>query len=194
MQLSFFEVSVVLLIIWSIAYCLIKSKISTAKLYFALLAIMATPAMFFGKLPLMGLQPEIFNLANILLFAFLMLFVLIPWFVFDKWHLKKPVFVLKEQYIKTMQFVFLITILLSLSATIYFIPYTVNGYQMGAQEMRLMLQNEFILPPTIFTTAAIAVATFSPIAILFVFISLLNPKLTKYTIWLIFSLSTRLTD
>jgi hypothetical protein len=87
MQLSFFEVSIVLLFIWSVAYFLTRSKISTAKVYFVLLAIMASPALFFKKLPLMGLQPEIFNMANILLFAFLMLVVLIPWFIFDKWHL-----------------------------------------------------------------------------------------------------------
>lgn len=183
-------VSILLLVVWYVTYRYLRSKLSTCKIYFVLLGLMALPGLFIPDLPLMGLYPRFFNFWYIVLFAVLMVLVLIPWIKFDKYLNNIPNFTIKPQYIDSLKWVFVLTIVLSLYSIVYVYPYASNSITQGALEVRHSLSEESPLPPNIFTTMAVGFASFSPVAILLAYISMLDKRLQKYTILLIISSSS----
>ena len=185
--LSTTGVSIVLLIILGITYIVLKRTLYSAKIYFMLLLIMSSAGVFISDLPLMGLSPNIYQFDNILLFALLMLISAIPWISFDKIFRHLPVFTIKDRYIPLIRTIFIATIILSFIAIAYLLPYSIRSFMLGASDIRSSIMNDYLLPPTLFTTFAVGIAALYPITILFVYISLLDSRLAKYTIWLILS-------
>ena len=185
--LSTTGVSIVLLIILGITYIILKRALYSAKIYFMLLLIMSSAGVFISDLPLMGLSPNIYQFENILLFALLMVISAIPWISFDKIFRHLPVFTIKDRYIPLIRTIFIATIILSFIAIAYLLPYSIRSFMLGASDIRSSIMNDYLLPPTLFTTFAVGIAAFYPITILFVYISLLDSRLAKYTIWLILS-------
>lgn len=181
-------VSIVLLIFWYFCYTVLKKGIVTAKLFFFLLALMGCAGLFFHPLPLMGLYPDSYDFFNILLFAILMIVGLIPWFGFDKFMKQRWEIQINERYYKLLKSLFFVSIVCSLYAIIYAIPYAVMSYVLGASDVRLLLGTEGeLMPKNIYTTLAMGFGAFSPVNVLFVFISLLDKRLSKYTPFLVIS-------
>lgn len=192
MSLSTTGVSIVLMIIWGVSYLVLKKYIYSAKLYFVLLLIMSSAGLLIPELPLMGLYPDKYILSNIILFAFLMIVTIIPWISFDKLYKHKLVFTIKDKYISSLKLTFIVTILLSFIAIIYLLPYAIRSFLIGAQEIRSIVSNESILPQTLLTTFAVGISALYPITIMFVYITLLDTRLSKYTVFLIISSLTYL--
>lgn len=177
-------VSIILLIVFGIFYKKNKGIIVSLKIYFVLLGVMALAGVLFDPLPLMGLYPTEYYPKYILFFAILMLVVIKPWFVFDKFLINKPIFSVKEKYIKTIKKIYVVVIVLSFYAIIYTLPYTMIAWAKGADAMK---SGSGILPHSIFTTLAVGFATFSPVTIVLFYISLLDKRLSKFGIFLLVS-------
>ena len=183
-MISVSTVSIILLIVWFLSYLKLRRYAETSKIYFLLLFIMGIPGLIIDPLPLMGLEPRYFHIKNVLLFAFLMIIILIPWFAFDKFMKKKPIIVIRDNYIKYFRIVFIFTILLSLYSIIYTLPFAIKAYQIGLDNIR-NLGSDALLPKSIFTTLALGSTSLTPIIVLFVFISFTDFRLYHYTKWLV---------
>lgn len=182
------SVSIFLLIVWTIFYIVLKRRMVSLKLYFVLLVFMASAGLIFHPLPLMGLYPDIYRFINIVLFSILMVLGIIPWLDFDKFLKRRFVIILNERYLFLIKLCFLISIICSFYAIIYSIPYSVISYSMGANNVRLLLDTgDTLMPQNVFTTLAIGFGAFSPVNIIFVFISLLDKRLKRYTLFLVIS-------
>lgn len=189
MVLSTTGVSIVLLTIWAIMYRLLRKRLGTSKFYFLLLVLMGSAGLLLHPLPIVGgdLTPMYFHLSNIVLFSFLMMIVLLPWLKVDRYLKNKNQFIINEKYIDTLKVVFTTIIILSITAMVYFAPYFVRGTLMNSNELRSILGEESLLPQSIWTTLGVGICELLPIDILLVYISLLDKRLRKYTIWLVLS-------
>lgn len=190
--LSTTGVSIVLLIIWSISYLCHKNRLYSAKIYYFLLLIMGSAGILIPELPLMGLYPNKYYLSNIILFAFLLIITIIPWITYDKLYKYKPIFTIKDKYIGSLKLTFTVTIVLSFISIAYLLPYAIRSFLIGAEEIRSMSTNESILPQTFLTTFSVGISALYPVTILFVYITLLDTRLSKYTVFLIISSFTYL--
>ena len=186
-MLSTSSVSIVLLLVWGILYYLLHKKLYTAKLYFMLLLLMGGAGLFFYPLPLMDLVPDVFNLSNILLFALLMVLAVLPWLIVDKLIKRRPLLYVDDISIKTIKTVNMILIILPAYSIIYSMPYALLAASMGADNVRTVVSDGSLMPPTIYTTFAVGFASFSPIIVLMFYISLLDNRLKKYSFWLTIS-------
>lgn len=185
MELSFFTVSIVLTIIWGLAYIKLKNHLVTSKGYFFLLLLMALAGIV---LPLnryldLGYDP-IFSLSNTILFAFLLLSALYPWLVFDKGIKGINQFIVKPIFYSYLRTAAIIMILLSVYAMAYTLPYAIIGYTMGAGEVRAYILDESILPASPLTTIAVGVGFLAPLYIVMFFLCLITPALKKYSAWM----------
>ena len=185
MELSFFSVSVVLIIIWGLAYIRLKKLLITSKGYFFLLFLMALAGIV---LPLnryldLGYDP-VFSLSNTILFAFLLLSALYPWIVFDKGIKRISKFIVNPKYYSYLRIVAIIMILLSVYAMAYTLPYAIIGYTMGAGEVRAYILDDSILPASPLTTVAVGVGFLAPLYVVMFFLCLITPVLKKYSAWI----------
>lgn len=181
-------VSVELLVIWLMFFVVRKvSTNSSCIIYFTLLLAMSIAGLVLNPMPLLGLQPCEYDPVNIFIFAILMLLMILPWFTFDSYIDCNPYITINECHIVLLQKVFLITIVLSAYAIVYAMPYAVFAYSLGAETIRNMIMDKVIMPNNVFTTMAVGISTFSPVIILFFFISLLDDRLKKYRVLLVLS-------
>lgn len=186
-MLSTSLVSVVLLIVWGAFYLFMREKMFTSKMYFALLLLMGSAGLLFNPLPLMGLQPEFYRLGNVILFALLMGFTVIPWLKVDKLFGKGVAVSIKEDAISRIKSTNIFLIILSLYSIVYSFPYAVTATIMGADDVRTLIADDYMMPKTFFTTLAVGFASLAPINVLMFYLSLLDKRLKKYSVWLAIS-------
>lgn len=127
------------------------------------------------------------GIRNMSLFFFLLASTAIPWLCFDKWFKKRPMIVVTDKGAAFFEIVFRIVIVSCLFSYIYIFPYAIRSFSLGAAEIRGSLGSSSVLPESIFTTFAVAIATLSPYYVFFFFLSWLHPRLKKYSIWLFIS-------
>lgn len=186
-MISTTTVSIVVLLIWGILYTLYRKRMFSSKLYYALLLIMGSAGLFFHPLPLMGLVPENYRVWNVILFAFLMGFTFLPWLKVDKLFRTNITFCVKDSYIGTIKRINIFLIILSLYSILYSLPYAIHATSLGADTVRTMLADDYMMPKTIFTTFAVGFASFAPVDVLMFYICLIDNRLKKYSIWLAIS-------
>lgn len=181
-------VALILLIIWGSFFLHIKKKIRSGYVYFFFLGCMLLPASI-GDFHTTWLhEPDLFN---IIIFSLCLIIGFLPWLKFDEWSTKK-IFFVPNIALKKFKVIFIFIILLSLYSIIYFIPFVILAFVLGAAEVRTDLYSGTVsfIPNNIFTTIAAFGAGFFPIDILFFFISCLSPELRRYRIWLAISSSS----
>lgn len=187
-MLSTTTVSIVLLCIWASFYRVLKNRLGTSKLYFFLLLLMGSAGLFLHPIPLMDLDVRSIDFFHVVLFALLMLFVLIPWINADSFFKNKYIFEVRDGYLPTIRIIFIVTIICSFYAIVYSIPYAVLSFVIGSSDIRALLDDGgSLMPENYMTTMAMGFGAFSPVVIIFVFISLLNKKLRFYTPFLVIS-------
>lgn len=183
MELSFFTVSIVLTIIWGLAYIKLKNHLVTSKGYFFLLLLMALAGIV---LPLnryldLGTSHD-FRLEYIVTFALLLVSALYPWLRFDSWFKRVDSFYVNPNYLSLLKTSMSIMVLLAIYAIVYTLPYAIIGYTMGASDVRAFIMDDSILPKSPLTTVAVGVGFLAPIYIVCFFLTLITPALKKYTI------------
>lgn len=183
-MISSTTVSIVVLLVWGILYTLYRKRMFSSKLFYTLLLIMGSAGLFFRPLPLMGLVPEYYNVWNVILFALLMGFTFLPWLNVDKLFRTNITFCIKDSYIKTIKNINIFLIIVSIYSIIYSFPYAINATAMGADTVRTMLADDYMMPKTIFTTFAVGFASLAPVDVLMFYISLIDNRLKIYSVWL----------
>lgn len=181
-MISFSEVSLILIFIWGISYLFIRRYIETLHTYFFLLLLMVLPGFIFPLNEYLELDYEfVFNAWYSVLFAFLLVFAIIPWFHVDVWLKKNREFQIDLVKLPKLKFLCLVTILLSAYAIFYALPYAIIAFSMGGAEVRSFIMNDSIYPKTFFTTLAVGIGFLSPLTILLFYISLLSDRLKYFT-------------
>ena len=149
-----------------------------------LLFLMVTPGF------IIDVQNEIFwgtvKTRNLTLFIILLCLTAIPWIAFDNWFRKIRTITLSEKGVILLKKVFNVVIVACLFSYIYVFPYAIRSYSIGAIEIRDNLRDLSVLPESIFTTISVAIGLLSPFYVFFFFLSFLDERLKKYTIWLFF--------
>ena len=153
-MLSSRAVSILLLLFWGFVYLRLKNRIITSKVYFGLLAIMASAGLFYDPLPLMGLTPTTYSLTYIVMFAFIMVVTVIPWLKFDGFMLNSPTFAVNTKKLKLLKTVYAVVIICSFFSIAYALPYAVVAWLMGADVVCASLVDGYIIPKSIFITLA----------------------------------------
>lgn len=184
-MLNYFQVSVVLIIIWGAAYYTLRKKIFTSKGYFMLLFVMAIAGIV---LPLdemldLGCEPS-FSFLYTILFAFLLLSAIIPWIDFEKYLKTIKRFNINPSCLPTLRIAIITMTLLSIFAILYTLPYAIIAYKMGAADIRWVIKDQSLLSISPLTTVAVGVGLISPIYIYLFYLSLLTPELHKYSKYL----------
>lgn len=184
-MLNYFQVSVVLLIIWGVAYYILRKKINSSKGYFALLFVMAIAGVV---LPMedvldLGCEPS-FSILYTALFAFLLLSAIIPWIDFEKYLKTIKRLSINPSCLPTLRIAIIALTLLSLFAILYTLPYAIVAYKMGAADIRLFIKDQSLLPNSPLTTIAVGVGLIAPLYIYFFYLSLLTPGLHRYSKYL----------
>lgn len=168
-------VSIILLIVWSLAFLINRKKIYSAKIYFYILFIMSSAGVILDLN--FYYYTKTYNAFVILLFAFIMLLVLIPWKQFDNW-MKRNIIVINEKYIGLIKGTIILCSFLSIFTIIYCLPYALMAHTLGALDVR---QEEGLFPASPLTTLAAAVAGLTPFGILGFFICRLDTRLYLYS-------------
>lgn len=181
-MLNYFQVSILLLLIWGVFYLLLKKKLYSGKGYFVLLLLMCSAGLV---LPLertldLGFNPS-FSAGNIILFALLLMSAFIPWLSFENYIKKVDRFSVNPSSVSNLKFACVVLILLSIYAIVYTLPYAIIAYKMGAADVRMYIKDQSLLPNSIFTTVAVGVGLITPVYILLFYISLITDKLKKYS-------------
>lgn len=127
------------------------------------------------------------QLKNIITFIFFLLLTTIPWLTFDKWMKYKPSITVTDKGVDLLKKIFIIIIFASLISDLYIAPYAIRSYNMGAIEVRDNLSNISVLPNSLLTTISVTVGLLSPLYVLFVYLSLLDKRLHKYSFFLFIS-------
>lgn len=148
---------------------------------------MVSAGILFDPLPLMDLKPCEYNIMNIMLFSVLMMLVLKPWFAYDKYLLQSNVFIVNEKYVELIKKVFIITIVLSAYSIVYALPYVIFALSIGAENIRNIITDAVVMPKTIYTTLAVGISTFTPVTIVFFYVSLLDSRFKRYRFLLVLS-------
>lgn len=176
------------LIIWGIFYYINRRKIVSGKIYFLFLGCMLLPASLNGSTFIDAWQSSEISFLNILAFSLCLTFGFFPWLVFDKWIANRTFYV-PDKSVPALRTIIIILIIGSLYSIYYLTPYAIISVALGAANVRsnLYAGEASILPESIFTTIAVAIAACNIYAILLYFISCLNKNLYKYRIWLVIS-------
>ena len=177
-MLSFLQVSLLLLLIWTLFYKLLKNKVHSCKGYFVLLFVMASAGIVLPLEDMIDLDfyPE-FSVFGIVLFALLLISAIVPWLRFDNYLKNVSKFQVNPQYIKVLNSVMVTMIILSVFAIVYTLPYAVTAYKMGAADVRSIIKEQSLLPKSPLTTIAVGVGLLTPVYVLLFYISLLTEKL-----------------
>ena len=122
-MISSTQVSIVLIIIWGFVYYRLKKKLVTAKGYFLLLLIMGSAGLVLPMDEYIHYYSTRYGLFNTVVFAFLLIFTIIPWFYFDKHFKNWGVLKIKSSSIPFLRTLFILNIILGIYAIIYSIPY-----------------------------------------------------------------------
>ncbi len=182
-MLSHKDVSIVLLVIWGIAFIVLNKRLVTSKVYFVLLFLMGLAGLI---LPLdhwldIGTNND-FNIFIIVLFAFLMLGSIIPWLKFDHYFSKVKAIYFKPEFENSISVLMLALIILGVYAILYTLPYAVIGYRMGGADVRDSIRYDSPLPSSPLTTIAVGVGFLAPIYILLFFFSFTSTRFRRFTI------------
>lgn len=184
-MLNYFQVSVVLLIIWGVAYYTLRKKIVTSKGYFILLFVMAIAGIVLPLEELLDLDYEpSFSFLYTILFAILLLSAIIPWIDFEKYLKTIKRFNINPSCLPTLRIAIIALILLSLFAILYTLPYAIVAYKMGAADIRWLIKDQSLLPNSLLTTVAVGVGLIAPVYIYFFYLSILTPELHRYSKYL----------
>lgn len=184
-MLNYFQVSVVLIIIWGVAYLILRKKICSSKGYFALLFVMAIAGIVLPMEEVLDLDCEpSFSFLYTILFALLLLSAIIPWLNFEKYLKTIKRLNINPSCIPTLRIAIIVMTLLSAFAIIYTIPYAIVAYRMGAADIRWFIRDQSLLPESPLTTVAVGVGLIAPVYIFFFFLSLLTPALHRYSKYL----------
>ena len=181
-MLNSLDVSLLLFCIWFVFYLINRKTIYTAKIYFCILFMMSLAGIVLDLDNTIYYYTQTYSVYTILLFSVLMLLALIPWKVYDRW-MSGITIIVNEQYLRFVKFIIIILIFLSLLSIIYCLPFALFAMRLGAYEIRT--SEGGILPPSIFTTIASAIAGLAPFGLLFFFISRLNKELKKYSFFML---------
>ena len=182
-MLNSFGVSIVLLLLWGISYFINKKWLYTAKIYYLLLFVMASAGVLLDLDSRILYYTQSYSFSTILLFAILMLIILIPWKRYDNW-MTNYILEVNGKYIQVIKPILLILILLSVFTIIYCSPYALNAMMLGALDIRTS-DSAGLLPPTIATTLASAVAGLAPFGLLLFFICRLDKRISSFSLWLL---------
>ena len=180
-MISSFTVSIILLLIWSIAYLCVRKKLVTAKVYFLILGIMASAGVILDLDKYVYYVSQRYDIWNILLFAFLLLLVIIPWMKYDR-ATRNNQYILNPRYYIAYITILIFFVIFSLITIAYCLPYSLAAMRMGADYIRNETEGG-LLPASFMTTFASAIAALPPIGILFFFIGYTSKKLKKYSYW-----------
>lgn len=179
---------IILIVIWGVLYKSCRNYIGSGIIYFLFLVGMLLPITLDPDYTLHGSWAQDVKPLNMVAFGLCLAAGFLPWYAFDKWSASR-VFYVPDSAVALLERIFFLIILGSLYSLIYLTPYALRSLAMGAAETRAALYGGegSILPKSIFTTLAVAVAGFSVYDVLFFFVSCLHPALQKYRVWLILS-------
>ena len=180
-----FEVAVILSLIWGAYYLLVRRRIQSGIVFFVFLFCMAIPSFFQPEFLQAYIESSI-NITNITILAIVLIVSFKPWRSFDR-AVKDRVISINYNYIKNLRFLFLFTIVGSLYAILYLMPYAIAGVRMGAADVRALISDVSVLPKNILTTIAVSFAALYIYNILFFYIACLSDELKRYRIWLVIS-------
>lgn len=180
-MLSHFDVSIILLIVWGLAFLRLRKKLISSKAYFILLFFMGSAGLFLPLNKWMDIgTPNDFNFFLIVLFAILLVCSIIPWIKFDKCFSNVEAIRFNPSMEGGIRIVLVVMILMAVYAIAYTLPYAVIGYMMGAGEVRALIVDDSILPVNIFSTIALGVGFLAPIYILLFYLCLCSQKLKGF--------------
>ena len=180
-MISSTQVSIVLIIIWGFVYYRLKKKLVTAKGYFLLLLIMGSAGLVLPMDEYIHYYSTRYGLFNTVVFAFLLIFTIIPWFYFDKHFKNWGVLKIKSSSIPFLRTLFILNIILGIYAIIYSIPYAIMALNMGANDVRQYINDDTFYPRSIWTTICVGIGYLSPLQILCYYLSLLDTRLKKFS-------------
>ena len=188
-MLTYSEVSCVLLLIWGSYFVFRGRRMITLKPYFILLFLMAVAGFVIPErfLTTMYCDYTDFSIYSTTLFAFLLISMVIPWHTIDLWSSKVVSIQIKDQSLELFRKSFIVMILLSAFSMIYATPYALTALAMGADEVRAMILETSLYPKNFLTTICVGVGCLTPIQILMFYFSLLDKRLSKYSLWLFVS-------
>ena len=186
-MINSFIVSLVLMFFWGGLYIVLNRKLYTSKLYFYLLFLMGSAGIVLPLDKFVHYYTQNYNVGVILLFAFLLVFSLIPWFYFDSKLKRWGRICIKGKYVNVLKYIFIVNIILGLYSILYALPYAKLALEMGGDEVRHFIQDETLYPQNIFTTICVGIGFLTPIQILLFYLSLLDKKLWKFSLLLFLS-------
>ena len=183
-MVSFTEASIILLAIWFLVYYCRKDKSLTSKKYYILLFIMGAAGILLPMQEYLLQVTHEFNAFNIVLFAFLLLSVLLPWSKIDAWKRREyPLYRIKNRYIGAVKIFLLFIIFSAIFAYVYCMPYAIMAYKMGGSEVRLLIADSSLMPENILSTICYAVGYLAPIQIVCFYLCLIDDRLNKFRFW-----------
>lgn len=184
-MLNYFQVSVVLLIVWGAAFLILRKKLYSSKGYFLLLFVMAVAGIVLPLEEMLDLdcKPS-FSFLYTILFALLLLSAIIPWLDFEKYLKTIKCLKINPSCLPILRIVIIVLTVLSTFAIIYTLPYAIVAYKMGAADIRWFIRDQSLLPKSPLTTVAVGVGLIAPVYIFFFFLSLLAPELHRYSKYL----------
>lgn len=181
-----YNTALILTILWGVIYLFTRNKISSGKVYFAFLFMMAVPSFFELEFLEKYIEYPI-DYTNIFTLGILLLLGFIPWHYFDKYFCNNYVISINNEYISILKHIFVFIIIGSLISILYLLPYAIQSMAIGAAEVREYIQEESPLPDNFFTTICVGFAALHIYCILFFFISFLTDELKQYRFWLFIS-------
>ena len=187
-MLTYAQVSYVLLFIWGGYFFLQRKGLQTLKPYFFLLFFMAFAGIVLPERFIITYSDYLeYSFVNTLVFALLLISMVFPWCTFNSWHCKVAHIQISSKSIGIFKISFITMILMSVYSMLYALPYAIQALSMGADEVRTMILETSLYPKNIFTTICVGVGCLTPIQILMFFFSLLDTRLSKYSLWLFIS-------
>ncbi len=179
---------IILIAIWGVLYKTCRSYIGSGIIYFLFLVGMLLPVSLDPGYAIHGSWAQEVKPWNMVAFGLCLAAGFLPWYAFDKWSASRTFYV-PDSAVPALERIFMLIIVASLYSLIYLTPYALASLSMGAAETRAAIYagEGSVLPKSIFTTIAVAVAGFSVYDVMFFFVACLHPALRKYRVWLILS-------
>ncbi len=178
--------ALILTILWGIIYLFTRAKLSSGKIYFLFLFMMAIPSFFELEFLEKYIEAPI-DYANIFTLGILLLIGFSPWYYFDKHFSRDCIISVDDRYISTLKHIFVFVIIGSIISILYLLPYAIQSMAIGAADIREYIQDESPLPDNILTTICVGFAALHIYCILFFYISYLTDELKHYRFWLFVS-------
>ncbi|MDO9153336.1 MAG: O-antigen polymerase [Paludibacter sp.] len=185
---SSIQVSIISLLILTFFSYVFRKKILTGWVYIVMLYFMFIPGIFFPVKEYIGFFNDV-SFLNLIIFIFLLFLGFIPWLIFDSWLKKIKFIYLSNKGISVLNVLIPIIIIFSFFSIIYVFPYSLQSLLLGASEIRGIISDESVLPPTVLTTFSVAIAACFPLFVLLFYFSIIDKRLKKYRFFLLISSS-----